>query len=71
MSAHVILNLFNKLGKRDQMRSLRAFYEFNKFKNTETRMLDYIYHMIQTFLNSHFGRENVKEVKAQLKKSPF
>ena len=54
MSAHVILNLFNKLGKRDQMGSLQAFYEFNKFKNTEARMLDYIYHMIQTFLNSHF-----------------
>ena len=36
MSAHVSLNLLNKLGKR---------IELNKFNNTRARMLDYIYHM--------------------------
>ena len=28
MSAHVLLNLLNELGKRDKMRGLRAFYLF-------------------------------------------
>ena len=36
MSAHVLLNIFNELGKRN---------EFNKFNNTRARMLDSIYHM--------------------------
>ena len=38
MSAHVLLNLLNKLGKRDKMRACRAFYlfrnEFDKFNYT-------------------------------------
>ena len=39
MSAHVLLNLLNKLGKRDQMRGLPSILslfrnEFNKFNNT-------------------------------------
>ena len=37
MSAHVLLNLLNELGKRDK--------KFNKFNNTRARMLDSIYHM--------------------------
>ena len=37
MSAHVLLNLLNELGKRDN--------EFKKFNNTRARMLDSIYHM--------------------------
>ena len=41
MSAHVLLNLLNELGKID------------KFKNTRARMLDSIYHMTNT-LKSHF-----------------
>ena len=50
MSAHVILNLLNELGKRDKMRGLPSILslfrnEFNKFNNTRTRMLDSIYHM--------------------------
>ena len=49
MSAHVLLNLLNELGKRDKMRGLSRFYlfrnEFNKFNNTRARMLDSIYHM--------------------------
>ena len=28
MSVHVLVNLFNKLRKRDKMRGLRAFYLF-------------------------------------------
>ena len=28
MSAHVLLNLLNKLGKRDNMRDCQAFYLF-------------------------------------------
>ena len=39
MSAHVLLNLLNELGKRDQMRSLPSILslfrnEFNKFNYT-------------------------------------
>ena len=39
MSAHVLLNLFNELGKSDIMRGLASTLflfrnEFNKFKNT-------------------------------------
>ena len=50
MSAHVLLNLLNKLGKRDKMRGLpRILFlclnEFNKFNNTRARMSDSIYLM--------------------------
>ena len=50
MSAHVLLNLLNELGKRDKMRGLPIIltffrHEFDKFKNTRARMLDSIYHM--------------------------
>ena len=50
MSAHVLLNLLNELGKRDKMRGLRSILslfrnEFNKFNNAGARMLDSIYHM--------------------------
>ena len=50
MSAHVLLNLFKKLGKRDKMPGLPSILslfrnEFNKFNNTRARMLDSIYHM--------------------------
>ena len=50
MSALVLLNLLNELGKRDKMRGLPSILslfrsEFNKFNNTRTRMLDSIYHM--------------------------
>ena len=63
MSAHVLLNLLNELGKRDKMRGLPSFLslfrsEFNKFNNTRARMFDSIYHMTNS-LKSHFWRENV------------
>ena len=51
MSAQVLLNLLNELGKkRDKMRGLPSILslfrnEFNKFNNTRARMLDSIYHM--------------------------
>ena len=63
MSAHVLLNLLNELGKRDIMRGLPSILslfrnEFNKFNNTRARMLNSIYHMTNT-LKSHFWRKNV------------
>ena len=63
MSAHVLLNLLNKLRKRDKMRGLPSILflflnKFNKFKNTRARMLDSIYHMTNT-LKSNFWRKNV------------
>ena len=55
MSAHVLLNLLNELGKRDELRGLPNILslfcnEFNKFNNTKARMLDSIYHMTLRFL---------------------
>ena len=55
MSAHVLLNLLNELGKRDKMRGLPSILslfrnEFNKFNNTRARMLDSIYHMTLNYL---------------------
>ena len=63
MSAQVLVNLLNELGKRDKMRGLPSILslfrdEFNKFNNTRARMLDSIYHMTNT-LKSHFCRKNV------------
>ena len=50
MRAHVLLNLFNKWRKRDQMRGLASILsllrnKFNIFNYTGARMLDSIYHM--------------------------
>ena len=45
MSAHVLLNLLNELGKKIRSNG------FNKFNNTGTRMQDSVYHMT---LKSHF-----------------
>ena len=44
MSAHVLLNLLNKLRKRDKMRGLPSILslfcnEFNKFNNTRARII--------------------------------
>ena len=63
MSAHVLLNLSNELGKSDKMRGLPSILllfrnEFNKFNNTRARMLDSIYHMTNT-LKSHFWRKTL------------
>ena len=61
MSAHVLLNLLNELGKRDKMRGLPSILslfrnEFNKFNNSRAQMLDSIYHMTNT-LKSDFRRK--------------
>ena len=58
MSAHVLLNLLNELGKRDKMQGLPRIIslfrnEFNKFNITRARMLDSTYHMTNT-LKSNF-----------------
>ena len=50
MSANVLLNLLNKLKKRDKMLgkpSILSLFrnKFNKSNNTRARMLDSIYHM--------------------------
>ena len=50
MSAHVLLNLLNKLMKRDKMGVLPSILslfhnEFYKFNNTGARMLLSIYHI--------------------------
>ena len=63
MSAHVLLNLLNELGKKDKMQGLPSILslvrnEYNKFNNTRARMLDSIYHTTNT-LKSHFWRKNV------------
>ena len=50
MTAHVLLNSLNELGKRDKMRGLPSILSLfrNKFKqvnNTGAGVLDSIYHM--------------------------
>ena len=60
MSAYVLLNLLNKLRKRDKMRGLprilsRFHNSFNKFNNTGARMLNSFYHMtLKLLLNLIF-----------------
>ena len=50
----------NELWKRYKMRGLLSILflfhnEFNKFKNTGARMLDYIYHRTLNLLKKHFA----------------
>ena len=50
MSAYILLNLLNELGKRDKTQGLPSILslfcnEFNKFNNRRARLLDSIYHM--------------------------
>ena len=57
MSAHVLLNLLNKLRNRDKMRGLSSILslyrnKFDKFNNTKARMLDSIYHMTLKLLKN-------------------
>ena len=44
MSAHVLLNLLNKLGKAIRRGASKLPNEFSKYNNTRVRMLDSIYH---------------------------
>ena len=65
MSAHVALNLFNELGKKDKMRglpSILSFFHngFNKFNNTKARIVDSISsYDIKITLKSYLCRKNV------------
>ena len=60
MSAPILLNLLNKLGKKDSMRDWPSILllfrnEFNKFNNTSARALDSFYHMaLKLLLNLVF-----------------
>ena len=66
MSAHVLLNLLNEFGKRDNMGGLPSILslfrsKFNKFNNTRAQMLDSVYHRtLKRLKKSLFGCENVK-----------
>ena len=56
MSAHVLLNLLNELGKKIRCEAYNEHFigfpnEFNNFNNTGERMQDSIYHVT---LESHF-----------------
>ena len=61
MSAHVLLNLLNELGKRDKMRGLPSILslfrnEFNKFNNAGALIRFYLSYDIKITLKSHFWR---------------
>ena len=66
MSAHVLLNLLNKLRKRDEIRGLPRILslfrnKFNKFNNTRAGMLYSISHMILKLIKNHiFGVKTSK-----------
>ena len=45
LSAYVLLNLLNKLGKSDKMRGLPSILSLFRINNTGARMQDSIYHM--------------------------
>ena len=60
MSAHVLLNLLNKLRKSDKIISLFG-NEFNKFTHTRARKLDSILsYDIKITLKSHFWRKEIR-----------
>ena len=59
MSAPVLLNLFNELGKRDNMPDLLSIVylfrnKINKFNNTGVQMIDSFYHMTLILLKITF-----------------
>ena len=60
MSAHTLMNLLNKLRKRDKMLGLPSILslsrnEFNKFNNTGAQMLKfYLSYDIKIILKSYF-----------------
>ena len=57
MSAHVLLNLLNELGKRHKMLGLSSILslfrnEFNKFNYARAQKLDSIYHRIWNLISA-------------------
>ena len=65
MSDNVLLNLFNKFGKRDNLGGLASILspfhnKFNKINNTGAQMLDSFYHMtLKIFCYRNFWYENI------------
>ena len=64
MSAYVLMNLFNELGKCGKMRGLPSILSlfrnaFHQFNNTEARMLDSIYHNILSIFTQWTSLRNV------------
>ena len=62
MSAHILLNLLNKLGKRYKKRGLPRFLslsrnEFNKFLNTEYECKILFYHITLSLLSNLISAE--------------
>ena len=65
MSAHVLLNLFNELGKIDKMRGLPSILSFffatslinSIIKNKSTNVRFYLSYGIKIILKSHFWRK--------------
>ena len=58
MSAHVLLNLLNKLGKSDKMQGLQSILslfrnEFNKFTNTGAQMFVCLFCCFTSQINSY------------------
>ena len=73
MSAQVLLNLLNELGKSDKMRGLLTISllfrnEFNKFNNTGARMLDSIWASLRENLSSCCQTKRVSNQSPQLKR---
>ena len=65
MSAHVLLNLLNKLGKRDKIRSLFSILSLfrNEFKSSimhDTKVRFYLSYDIKIIFQSYFGVKNVR-----------
>ena len=64
MSAHVLLILLIKLGKRGKMQGLPSILslfrnKLNKFNNTRARVLDKSSYDIKISLKSHFWRKSI------------
>ena len=67
MSVHVVLNLLNKMGKRDKMRGLHSILSlfpnfFNKFnvKHRSTNVSLYLSYVIKVTLKWALWCENIK-----------
>ena len=64
MSAHVLFNLLNELGKRDKMRGLKSILspfcnKFNKLKNKSTIVIFYLSYDISIILKPPFWRKTL------------
>ena len=64
MSAHVLLNLLNEMGKRYKKPCILLLFrnEFNKFHNTGAQMLDSTYHMALKLLNNRLLALNCQDL---------